>query len=106
MAMRHIRASRLLAFTLLLPLLASALGPPGGIPAVEAAPATVTDPGSKVFTASTPTPAPTPHQATQAGGLGVVGGGNVYTFPTPTPTPCPSSGISALHGCLGNVVAT
>ena len=32
--------------------------------------------------------------------------GNVFTLPTPSPTPCPTSGIAALHACMGNVVAT
>lgn len=123
--MRHIRASRFIAFTLLLPLLASAVGPPGGIPPVEAAPATLTSPiaastpattaarsalsagNTTVFQASTPTPTPTPQRTTLVGGLGgIATGGGVLTQPTPSPTPCPSSGISALHACVGNVVAT
>src|SRR5262245_52957255 len=123
--MRHIRVSRFVAFTLLLPLLASAMGPPGGIPPVEAAtaigpdgaPATAPNRtaaasalsagNTAVFQASTPTPTPTPQHASLAGGVGSIGtGGAVFVQPTPSPTPCPTSGIAALHACIGNVVAT
>src|SRR4051812_5910094 len=123
MGMRHIKVTRFLAFTLLLPLLASAVGPPGGIPPVEAAPATDTGPGSTrtttaarsamsagnptVLQASTPTPTPTPQRATMVGEVGgIATGGAVLVQPTPSPTPCPTSGIAALHACIGNVAAT
>ncbi len=123
--MRNIRVSRFVAVTLMLPLLAWAVGPPGGIPPAEAAPATGTGPaqaGTPQTTAariaqiggnttapqpSTPTPTPTSQRATQVGGLGAIGtSGNVVSLPTPSPTPCPTgSGIAALHACVGNVVA-
>src|SRR4051812_31651373 len=101
--MGHIRTSRLVAFTLVLPLLASAVGPPGGIPLVEAAPATATG-NTTVFQSSTPTPTPTPQHATVVGGTG--SGGSVFQLPTPSPTPCPTGGVTAVRACGTNGVAS